>query len=125
MKKIRQIFNSNSHCMKATIKPELHQQKLIGTQSAKIRDWRFEKNKAGEVTEHKTKQQLCKDTDEDCRSQKAEESEKGRPNNSKKETETAETKKQQELAIKCQEKEVESMISRHTHTKAPSFWQTR
>jgi hypothetical protein len=33
--------------------------------------------KKQEVTEHKTKQQLCKDTDEDCRSQKAEESEKG------------------------------------------------
>jgi hypothetical protein len=44
---------------------------------------------------------------------------KGWPNNSKKETETAETKKQQELAIKCQDKEVESMISRHTHTKTP------
>ena len=118
MKKIGQIFNSNSHCMKATIKPELHQQKLIGTQSAQIRHWSFDK-KTGEVTEHKTKQQLCKDTDEDCRSQKAEESEKGWPNNSKKETETAETKKQQELAIKCQDKEVESMISRHTHTKTP------
>lgn len=39
----------------------------------------------------------------------------------KKNTETAETKKQQEPAIKCQEKEVESMISRHTHTKASSF----